>query len=136
MLTEARVILPGVQSLLGFQLIACFTEAYDRLPQTTQIAHLAALAANALSMALLMTPAALHRIAFEGADDRRFLQIGSFLVAAAPLWLALGLSADIYVALQLVPATRGEPALIPSSAMLIVTCFFWYAWPATLRRRR
>jgi hypothetical protein len=51
----------------------------------------------ALAVTLLMTPAALHRLAFGGEDDPTFFRIGSGLVIAAAFPLALGIAADIYV---------------------------------------
>ena len=39
LLTEARVILPGAQALLGFQLSIVLTQAFERLPQSSRIAH-------------------------------------------------------------------------------------------------
>ena len=38
-LTEARVILPGAQALLGFQLSVVLTQAFEKLPVSSQIAH-------------------------------------------------------------------------------------------------
>lgn len=136
MLTEARVILPGVQALLGFQLIACFAEMFGRLPPLAQYAHFGALAANALSMVLLMTPAALHRIAFQGADDPRFLEMGSYLVAAAPFWLAVGLATDVGVVAQVVAATRGAPAFVMGGAVFFGSFALWYVWPTILSIRK
>ena len=62
MLTEARVIIPGAQALLGFQLIAVLTKAFNELPSAFKYVHCVALSAVTLSVILLMTPAALHRI--------------------------------------------------------------------------
>ena len=80
MLTEARVIIPGGQALLGFQLIAVLTKAFNELPATFKYIHCAGLCAVALSVVLLMTPAAIHRLAFHGEDDPDFFRIGSCLV--------------------------------------------------------
>lgn len=44
MLTEARVILPGVQAMLGFQLIVVITQAFDGLERGYQTLHLTGLA--------------------------------------------------------------------------------------------
>lgn len=44
-----------------------------------------------------MTPAALHRIAFHGEDDAGFFRIGSALVIAASIPLAVGIAADTAV---------------------------------------
>ena len=44
-----------------------------------------------------MTPAALHRIAFHGEDGVEFFHIGSRLIVAAALPLAMGIAADVLV---------------------------------------
>src|SRR5690242_18672888 len=40
---EARMVLPGIQALFGFQLIAVFNERFRQLPQFEQTLHYAAL---------------------------------------------------------------------------------------------
>jgi hypothetical protein len=55
MLTEARVIIPGGQALLGFQFVCTFTRSFRELPPSIQYLHAAALCAVALSVLLLMT---------------------------------------------------------------------------------
>ena len=72
MLTEARVILPGCQALLGFQFIAMLTHGFDELPFDAKVAHATALCFVTLATILLMTPAALHRESFGGEDPNRF----------------------------------------------------------------
>ena len=54
-LTEARVVLPGVQALLGFQLAGVLTDTFEQLPRSSQVAHLVSLGALALA-AILLTP--------------------------------------------------------------------------------
>src|SRR3954464_14444803 len=39
MLTEARLILPGAQALLGFQLIVALTRTCEQLPATSRLLH-------------------------------------------------------------------------------------------------
>jgi hypothetical protein len=90
MLTEARVIIPGGQALLGFQFVCTFNRSFKELPLPIQYVHAASLCAVALAVLLLMTPAALHRIAFHGEDDKSFFRIGSALVVAASIPLASG----------------------------------------------
>jgi hypothetical protein len=43
LLTEARVILPGAQALLGFQLAVVLTRAFDLLPAWSKALHALAL---------------------------------------------------------------------------------------------
>ena len=59
MLTEARVILPGAQALLGFQLTVTLTKAFGQLPDSLKLFHVASLCCVAGAIILLMTPAAL-----------------------------------------------------------------------------
>jgi hypothetical protein len=61
MLTEARVVLPGVQALLGFQLIAVLTKPFQALPADLKIAHAIGLGMITLAIVLLLAPAAFHR---------------------------------------------------------------------------
>src|ERR1700760_83938 len=76
MLTEARVILPGAQALLGFQLVIVLTDSFEKLPPSSQLIHGLALLAIALTVVLLITPAALHRIVWAGEESEEVLRIG------------------------------------------------------------
>jgi Family of unknown function (DUF6328) len=57
-LTEARVVLPGAQALLGFQLVIVLTTGFAELHPSTKALHGVALGFIALATILLMTPAA------------------------------------------------------------------------------
>jgi hypothetical protein len=62
LLEECRMVLPGVQALFGFQLIAVFNSTFrERLTSTEQIIHLVAIGLVTMAVALIMTPAAYHR---------------------------------------------------------------------------
>jgi hypothetical protein len=132
MLTEARVIIPGAQAMLGFQLVVTFTRGFDDLAAAPKLVHMAALCCIALTVVLLMAPAALHRIAFRGEDTGRFLAIGWGFVLAAPAALALGLAGDMYVAIG---KAMGSPALAAGLAVasLVMLLGLWYGLPLLLR---
>jgi hypothetical protein len=134
MMTEARVILPGAQALLGFQLIVMLTEPFTKLPDETKLVHVAALLCVALAIILLMAPAAIHRLSFDGEDTPRMLRFGSGLVTAALLPLSLGIAGDIYVAVGhgLDNAAVGIATAI---AVLILLISIWYLWPLLVRAR-
>jgi hypothetical protein len=54
------------------------TTGFDRLPQTSKIAHAAALGLIAVNIVLVMMPAAVHRLSYGGEDSKEFLhRIGS-----------------------------------------------------------
>jgi len=135
LLTEARVIIPGAQALLGFQLSVTLMRAFQELPESAKIVHIAALCCIALTIILLMAPASLHRISFAGEDDPAFLKIGSLLVIAAPLPLALGISLDTYVAAG--RAVDSQTVAITLAAISSVALLgLWYVYPVGCRLAR
>ena len=135
MLTEARVVLPGAQAMLGFQLIVTLVPAFEQLPDTTRNVHFLSLAMVTLSIAILLAPAAIHRLGYDGEDDDRFYRQGSALVTAALAPLALGIAGDIYVAMWKLSGNTELPA-IAGSGMLIVLLTLWYFWPLIVRARQ
>ena len=135
MLTEARVILPGAQALLGFQLVIVLGSVFETLPAASRLLHGAALAAVALSVILLVTPAALHRIVWAGEDSEELLRLGGRLTLAALVPLALGMAGDAYVVFARIggSALAGAVAGVAAAVGLLG---FWLAWPLAARRRR
>jgi hypothetical protein len=134
LLTEARVIIPGVQALLGFQLTVTLTRAFQELPTDAKVAHAIALCCIGLAVILLMAPASLHRISFGGQDDPEFLKIASAFVIAAPLPLALGIGLDSYVAAGRALQSERAATVLASGAVLVLLGM-WYAYPLWRRMR-
>jgi hypothetical protein len=135
LLTEARLIIPGGQALFGFQFIAMLTSGFDRLPESAKIVHAVGLCLVGLNVIIMMTPAALHRLSFDGEDSQRFFRLGSALVTVGPIFLALGISAEVYVVF--VKAMNSpQAALSASIATAAVLAAIWYAWPLSLRKTR
>lgn len=131
-LTEARVVLPGAQALFGFQLLAVLTESFDRLPASAKYVHLASLGLIALTIVLLMTPAAYHRIVEQGEETEHFHRFASKMVVAALAPLALALAGGVYVVVQKVT----ESPLVSVVAALVILAIFWELWfGITLYRR-
>jgi hypothetical protein len=135
MLTEARVILPGAQALLGFQLAIVLTDTFERLPSLPRLLHAAALMSVALSVVLLITPAALHRIVWAGEDTEAVFRIGGRITILALLPLVMGMAADSFVILSRVLGSVGPAAL---AALLVLLCLIglWFGWPFVERLQR
>ena len=128
MLTEARVIIPGAQALLGFQLIAVLTKAFSELPPAFKYLHCVGLSAVTLSVILLMTPAAVHRIGFRGEDDPTFFRIGSRFVVIGSVPLAIGIAADVAVVFY--KAVGNESVAIAAGLMSLLTLLgLWQGYP-------
>jgi sterol desaturase/sphingolipid hydroxylase (fatty acid hydroxylase superfamily) len=128
-LTEARVVLPGAQAMLGFAFITMFTREFEQMPHSSQLIHLACVGLIALTVVLLMTPAAFHRIAESGEDSERLVRVASRLVVGALVPLALGIVGDFYVVTRKI--TGSLPLAATGAAVLLVICmgmWFGYTW--------
>jgi hypothetical protein len=132
MLTEARTILPGVQALLGFQLVVVLTGSFDRLPSYARSVHAVALGMVACSVVLLMAPAAYHRIVHAGEASAHFLKAGSRMVMAATVPLALGIAADAFVTIDAIFASP-RAGVIAAAGALVALIGLWYAYPFAVR---
>jgi hypothetical protein len=132
MLTEARVILPGAQALLGFQLVIVLSSTFEKLPDMSCLMHGLALLCVALSVTLLMTPAALHRIVWSGEDSEMLVTTGGHLTILALLPLALGMSGDAYVVLARITGNPVEAAAAAAIVFLFLLGL-WFAWPSVNR---
>lgn len=134
LLTEARVILPGAQALLGFQLIVMMYKAFGQLPIVVQRVHLMALSSLVLAIILLIAPAAIHRLAFDGLDDPKLHLLGSRIITTALLPLAFAIACDMGVALFKI---FGNTAIACVGAALAGTLLvvLWYVFPLSVRRQ-
>jgi hypothetical protein len=134
MLTEARVILPGAQAVLGFQLAVILTDAFEKLEPMSKVAHTFALTFVALATILLMAPAAYHRIVYGGDASQTFLDLGGRFIMAATFALALGLATDMYVVIGKITHS-GAIGLAAATLSLGVLSGLWHVSPFLMRQR-
>jgi len=132
---EARMILPGIQALFGFQAIAVFNDRFEKLPVYAQDCHAAALAMVVLAIALVMLPAAYHRLAEPGQVSMHAITISSRAICYALAPLAAGLALDIAVVLYMVTGSDMGSAAGGLAAFLLLIGM-WFIFPLLARRRR
>lgn len=132
---EARMVLPGIQALFGFQTIAVFNQRFDDLPAAVQTVHLLALATVVIAIALIMTPAAWHRIVSPQRVSESIVKLSSRMICAALFPLAVGLALDMFVVCHVVSGSvaAGTAAAAVSLALLLT---LWFILPLRERRRR
>jgi hypothetical protein len=135
-LEECRTVVPGMQALFGFQLIAVFSAAFkEDLTQTEKVIHLAAILLVTIAIALVMAPAALHRQSEPMSVSRRFIRTSSRLLMASLIPLAAGIGLDVYIIARVILGTNAGAAVLASVLILIfVVC--WRVIPQAVRRRR
>ena len=123
-LIECRVVLPGAQALLGFQLIIMWMTEFYKIPQAWKLLHLASLASVAVSTILLILPAAYHRIVEQGEDSEMLHHITARALLSAMVFLALGICGDFYVACRL----TGVGTALSTTITLLLLAFFYGCW--------
>ena len=136
LLEECRTVLPGMQALFGFQLIAVFNTVFgERLSSTERIIHLTAVGLVTIAIALVMAPAALHRQTEPMAVSRRFIRISSWLLMASMAPLAISISLDVYLVARLIVGSRSVAAIVAGSLLgVFVAC--WLVLPRLARGAR
>ena len=133
LLEECRMVLPGIQALFGFQLIAVFNQGFtEKLSASQQILHLAATVLVAVAVAFVMTPAALHRQTEPREVSERFVWVASKLLLASMFPLVLGLCLEVY--LVTVVVAHSEVLGVALAALLAV--LFGVLWIVLPRRER
>ena len=134
-LTEARLVLPGAQALLGFQLATFLMESFEKLPDSSKMMHLASTCSVALAVIFLLTPAAYHRIVERGETTSHMHKVASAMVLAATVPLALGICGDFFVVLRKVLHSDAAAAA-GSAGMLLVVYGMWFGVTGVAKLRR
>jgi hypothetical protein len=133
LLEECRMVLPGIQALFGFQLIAVFNSVFwERLSKAEHRVHLLAIALVAIAIAFVMTPAAYHRQAEPESVSHRFVAISSRFLLWSMFPLMTGISLDFYLIGKLV---LDDPLLSALLTSLLLTAFVvpWFILPRITR---
>jgi Family of unknown function (DUF6328) len=128
LLEECRMVLPGIQALFGFQLVAVFNQRFgELLSAAEQKLHLLAIGLVAIAVALIMTPAAFHRQEGARVVTERFLQISTRLMLWSMLPLAVGICVDFYLIARIILDSGVVPLL--AAALFAVFLVLWFVLP-------
>jgi hypothetical protein len=135
LLEECRMVLPGIQALFGFQLIAVFNEGFsEKLSTGEQYLHILAITFIALAIALIMSPAAYHRQVGRRKATNRFILISTRLLLLSMIPLSLGICMDFYLVANIV---LDSSIVLPVTLLLFaVFMVLWFVFPrmASLQR--
>jgi hypothetical protein len=129
LLEECRMLLPGLEALFGFQLIAVFSSGFDaKLSTGEQDMHLAAIACVALAAALVIGPAAYHRQTAPRNASRGFITVASWLLLLAMIPFMIGIGLDFYLIARVILQDVTLSVLL---ALLLVAVFagIWFVLP-------
>lgn len=129
MLGESRMVLPGLQALFGFQLIAVFSTRFSiDLTRGEQQLHLLAIGLVAVAVALVMGTAAYHRQTGPRRVSVGFLRLASRLLLWAMVALMVALGLDFYLIARVI-LHNPQISLILSVALLAWFSLVWFVLP-------
>ena len=135
LLEECRMVLPGIQALFGFQLIAVFTPRFgELLSGGEQQLHLLAIALVTVAIALIMSPAAYHRQSNPEEITAAFIRLSTSLLLWSMPPLAAGICLDFYLIARVILGSR--LVLFPTVALVAVFLVLWFVLPRAQRLQR
>jgi hypothetical protein len=136
LLDECRMVLPGIQALFGFQLVAVVEPPFFKLfSNGERQAHLIALVMTAVAIALVMAPAAYHRQVHPMEVSLRHLRVSTWLLTLGMIPLMLAIIIDLYLVAHAVFDNTAAAAAIAALAAGVFVGL-WIVLPTIARRRR
>ena len=136
LLEECRMVLPGIQALFGFQLIAVFNSSFgEKLTSTEQRVHLGAIGLVAIAVALVMAPAAYHRQTCPQEVTKGFLTVATQLLLWSMFPLMVGICLDFYLIARLI-LNNQLLSLVLSLGLSLMFSTLWFLLPRLKILRR
>lgn len=131
LLQELRVMLPGVEVLFAFLLTAVFANRFSDLDRLGIVLFVLSLTTSAITVLLLLMPAALHRLADIDRTERvrvatRFQMIGS-------ITLGISMCLALFVVVRFIFSTPVAAWLVGTVAAMWAS--LWYLFPIWLSNR-
>lgn len=127
LLNELRVALPGVQVLFAFLLTVPFSSRFESLDDLQRNTFLVTFLLTTVATALLMTPAAFHRLRFRQDDKEALLQLSNRFAIAGIAILAVAIASVVFMVGELMVSTGA--ALILAICVLLMFVGFWFVLP-------
>ena len=131
LLNELRVALPGVQFLFAFLLIVPFQQKADQVTDVQRGVYFVALAAAALATALLIAPAAQHRILFRQEDKENLLRRSNRSAIAGLLALGVAICAALLLVVDVL--FSAILAWVTAGVLAVLLTWWWLAVPLWMR---
>jgi hypothetical protein len=132
LLQEVRVAQAGVQILVGFLLSIAFTDRYAHASGYVKATHLLTVLFAMAAVALLIAPAAWHRMLFRQGLREELIGISDRFAMAGLVSLAVAMSGTAMLLAEV--ALGGWPAALTGAVIGLGFGLLWFVFPARARR--
>lgn len=132
---EGRMVLPGIQALFGFQLMAVFSAGFKtEYSPMQQEMHYIALTLSALATLVVLIPAAYHRQAKRDCVTSHYVTISNRCILAAMGFLGGAICLDYILIGEVVGLSHGVNTV---SGIALTISFFlaWFIYPRQCAKR-
>jgi hypothetical protein len=128
-LDESRMVLPGIQALFGFQLIAVFNDTFtEKLSVFEQRLHLLAIALNLIATIIILTQAVFHRQTSVKEVASEFVHIATRLLLISMFPLATSVCVEFYLISRII-LNDVSLALLFSLGLFVLFLVLWIGLP-------
>jgi uncharacterized protein involved in cysteine biosynthesis len=127
LLNELRVALPGVQFLFAFLLIVPFQQTVATITSFQRGVYFVALASAAVATALLIAPAAQHRVLFRQHDKEALLRRSNLSALAGLVALGLAICSALLLVVDVLFSLT--LAWVTAGALAVLLLSWWVAVP-------
>lgn len=126
-LQELRVTQTGTQIIGGFLLAVAFQSRFPELDDYQVTVYLVLVCAAALTTALGLGPVSLHRLLFRRGAMKQIVRIGSILVRATLVGVAVVLTGTVLLIFDVVVGRVA--GVVAGLAVLLITTLIWLIVP-------
>jgi hypothetical protein len=133
LLQELRISEVGVQILFAFLISLPFTARFGRVTEAEKIVYAVTLLLAVLASALMISPAAYHRIVFRHHRRDMLVAYASRVLLIGLTMLSLAMSGCIVLVTSFLFGSVF--AAIAGGAVALWICIFWYVFPVRTRLR-
>jgi hypothetical protein len=134
LLNELRVALPGVQFLFAFLLVVPFQQRGGQTTDFQKDVYYVTLLAAAVATALLIAPAAQHRVLFRQHDKERLLKRSSYMAYAGLLVLLVAIASAVLLVVDVLFEDRTR-AWWTAGIIAVLLAYLWIVVPFVQRSR-
>jgi hypothetical protein len=131
LLSELRVILPGVQVLFAFLLMVPFTQRFPDLDDLGTRVFFMTLLCTAIATALLIAPSAHHRMLWRGGVREERLELGNVLTIAGLIFLVPAMVGVVFVITDFIFGLTAGVVVTALLALFFV--ILWFVYPLRYR---
>jgi hypothetical protein len=133
LLQEIRVAQTGVQILFAFLLTLPFTQRWGQVTTFQRSVYLGTLLLAALASALLIGPAAYHRIVFRRHAKAYLVETANTMALAGLVALALAINGVVLLVVDVLLGTLATTLIAAGTASTFL--WLWLGMPVLVRRR-